>query len=380
MAAAAGPERTEIRETFFPAEWYPQSGVQLTWPHAATDWAPILADIDETYVRMALEVLAGNEHLLIVTPEPERIRAIVHERIPTRFTPHIRYFRCPTNDTWARDHAFLTVVTTGGPRLMDYRFNGWGMKFAADSDNLICRRMAGVADTAGSTTDAGGGSDTDADATPPLRGLYSGQQDLVLEGGSVESDGCGTLLTTEACLLSPNRNPHLTRHDIEARLKRDLCADRVLWLTHGHLIGDDTDSHIDTLARFCSTTAIAYVAPPADTADPHHDDLAAMQDELRGLRTATGKPYDLIPLPMPDPVCDPDDGHRLPATYANFLILNKAVLMPTYAQPDNDALAHRRLAQAFPRKAIIDIDARTLVRQHGSIHCSAMQFPVGVMA
>ena len=352
----------EVRQNFFPAEWYPQSGVQLTWPHAATDWAYVLDEVEAVYVRMALEILMQNELLLIVTPEPERIRAIIHERIPTRFTPQIRYFCCPTNDTWARDHAFLTLVTTSGPRLLDYRFNGWGMKFAADEDNQICRRMAAEKDT-----------------------LFTEKchvadcQDFVLEGGSIESDGCGTILTTSACLLSPNRNESLSRRDIEARLLHDLCAERVLWLEHGHLIGDDTDSHVDTLARFCSPRTIAYVAPPADIADPHYADLCAMQEELRALRTADVEPYTLVPLPLPAPVLDPDDGHRLPATYANFLILNNAVLLPTYGQPETDEQAHRLLAQAFPKRAIIDIDARVLVRQHGSIHCSAMQFPVGTM-
>jgi len=358
-----GPEQTEIRKTFFPAEWYPQRGIQLTWPHAGTDWAPILHDVDAVYIRMSLEILSQNERLLIVTPEPDRIRGLMHERIPTRLLPHVSYFECPTDDTWARDHAFLTVITTAGPRLMDYCFNGWGMKFAASRDNMICRRMASC------------GSDGIVDVGQTVKGLYADCLDFVLEGGSIESDGQGTLLTTSACLLSPNRNESLTREDIEARLCRDLFADRVLWLGHGHLAGDDTDSHIDTLARFCSPTKIAYVAPPSDSSDEHHDDLAAMQEELRTLRTADGKPYELVPLPLPHPVCDPDDGHRLPATYANFLILNHAVLLPTYGQPDNDSLAHRQLAAAFPRHDIIDIDARVLVRQHGSIHCSAMQYP-----
>ena len=363
MPQQAGPEQTEIRQTSFPAEWYPQRGIQLTWPHAGTDWAPILADVDAVYVRMALEILSQNERLLIVTPEPERIKALVHQRIPTRLTPHITYFECPTDDTWARDHAFLTIVTTAGPRLLDYRFNGWGMKFASALDNMICRRMVS-ADGSGNV-----------DVGQVVRGQYACCQDFVLEGGSIESDGQGTLLTTSACLLSPNRNEPLTRDEIEARLRRDLFADRVLWLEHGHLAGDDTDSHIDTLARFCSPTRIAYVAPPADSGDEHFDDLVAMQEELRNLRTAEGQPYELVPLPLPDPVLDPDDGHRLPATYANFLILNRAILMPTYGQPDNDPLAHRRLAAAFPKHDVIDIDARVLVRQHGSIHCSAMQFP-----
>lgn len=369
LGQPAGPELTEIRQTFLPAEWHPQSGIQLTWPHAATDWAPYLREVDDVYIHIALEILAQNELLLIVTPESERIKALIHERIPTRFTPHIRYFSCPTDDTWARDHAFITVLTTAGPRLIDFRFNGWGMKFPAANDNQICRNIAET--------------NVDAEGTGSIfepRCRFMQCQDFVLEGGSIESDGCGTILTTEACLLSPNRNPQFSRETIEARLHHDLFAERILWLKHGHLIGDDTDSHIDTLARFCSPTSIAYVAPPADTTDPQYDDLAAMHEELRALTTSDGKPYELIPLPCPTPLLDPEDGHRLPATYANFLILNAAILLPTYGQPENDELAHRQLAKAFPRRAIIDIDSRTLVRQHGSIHCSTMQFPTGVLA
>ena len=135
-------EETELRDTFFPAEWHPQSGVQLTWPHAATDWKDILGDVDDCYVRIAYEILNHGERLLIVTPEPERIQSLLAERLPARLLSDVRYFECPTNDTWARDHAFLTLVTPDGPRLMDFCFNGWGNKFPADLDNNINRRLA----------------------------------------------------------------------------------------------------------------------------------------------------------------------------------------------------------------------------------------------
>ena len=201
-------EQTEVRGTFFPSEWHPQSGVQLTWPHAGTDWAPLLAEADDCFVHIALEVLLRNEIVLVVTPEPERVKALMHERIPARLLPLVRYFECPTNDTWARDHAFLTLLTEDGPRLLDFQFNGWGMKFPAELDNQICRRMA------------------DFESLPPigedgegsfLHGSYEPHLDFVFEGGSVETDGKGTLLVTSQCLLSPNRNPSFSRQEIEER-------------------------------------------------------------------------------------------------------------------------------------------------------------------
>ena len=346
-------EQMELRGTFFPAEWYPQSGIQLTWPHADTDWAPLLSQADDCFVHIALEILLHDELVLIVTPEPERVKALLHERIPFRLLPHVRYFECPTNDTWARDHGFLTLVTEEGPRLLDFQFNGWGKKFPAELDNQICRRLAGS-----------------------LHGSYESHLDFVLEGGSIESDGRGTLLVTSECLLSPNRNPSLTRKEIEDRLLHDFHAQNVLWLDHGFLEGDDTDSHIDTLARFCPNDTIAYVQC-TDPQDPHYEELKAMEEQLKTISPTID--YRLIPLPLPAPIFDPEDGHRLPATYANFLIINRAVLLPTYGQPDNDELARRQLQKAFPRYDIAPVDCRVLIRQHGSLHCSTMQFPLGVL-
>ncbi len=369
LANQAGPEQTEIRSTFFPAEWHPQSGVQLTWPHAATDWAPILAEVDACYVSIALEILAHGERLLIVTPEPERVKALLHERIPSRFLAHVAYFECPTNDTWARDHAFLTLLTEAGPRLLDFRFNGWGDKFPAELDNAINSKIVNSSNSL-------------------LKGTYESHLDFVFEGGSIESDGRGILMTTSECLLSSNRNPSFTRDQIEQRLLHYFHAERVLWLDHGYLAGDDTDSHIDTLARFCPNATIAYVQC-TDPTDEHYEALRAMEDQLRSFTlspisstlgdSAAEEGFRLIPLPLPSPIFDPDDGHRLPATYANFLVINNAVLMPTYGQPENDEQARRQLQKAFPKYDIVPIDCRVLIRQHGSLHCSTMQYPVGVM-
>lgn len=368
-------EETHLRSTFFPAEWHPQSGVQLTWPHANTDWADLLPEVDNCFVHIAFEILNHDERLLIVTPEPDRIQTLLAERLPARLLPAVCYFECPTNDTWARDHAFLTLISPDGPLLLDFQFNGWGKKFPADLDNQICRRMANEVNEADGVNGANGSS--------LLRGIYEPHLDFVFEGGSIESDGCGTLMTTSECLLSPHRNPGLTREQIEQRLLHYFHAERVLWLDYGYLAGDDTDSHIDTLARFCPGGTIAYIQC-TDPADEHYESLRAMEEQLRTFCVLGASPdevssYQLIPLPLPSPIFDPDDGHRLPATYANFLILNSAVLLPTYGQPANDDLARSQLQRAFPRHEIVPVDCRVLIRQHGSLHCSTMQFPVGVM-
>ena len=304
-----------------PAEWEPQSGVQLTWPHADTDWAPMLDDILSVYEEMAREI-RKRESLLIVPP--------------------------PSNDTWARDHGFITLVDDrGGIRLLDFCFNGWGEKFPADIDNTLNRRIY----------DEG-----------HVRGEYVDHLDFVLEGGSIESDGKGTIFTTACCLLAPHRNQPLTEQQIEERLKEWLCADRVVWLRHGSLLGDDTDGHIDTLVRICPDDTLLYTG-----GDDDHPDLALMEEELRTLRTLDGKAYRLLRLPLPRPIYD--EGERLPATYANFLVINGAVLVPTYAQPDLDAKAMRLVGEAFPGRDIVGIDCRAVIRQHGSLHCCTMQYP-----
>lgn len=350
-----GPELTEIRSTHLPAEWYPQCAVQLTWPHAGTDWAPVLKDVTRCYIQMAMQI-ASRERLLIVTPEPDQVQALLTEQLPKQVCRQITYCRMPTDDTWARDHGFITLLTEKGTRLLDFKFNGWGDKFPAEQDNHICRNLM-------------------------LQGIFKGEYedhlDFVLEGGSIESDGQGTILTTSQCLLAPHRNQPLTQADIEKRLLSYLHAERILWLDHGYLAGDDTDSHIDTLARFCPNNTIAYVQC-TDTEDEHYTELHLMEEQLQSFRTLGDEPYNLIPLPMAPRRFD-EDGQRLPSTYANFLIINKAVLMPSYGDYELDRLAHSQLAKAFPKHEIVEIDSQTLILQHGSLHCSAMQFPVGAL-
>lgn len=350
------PDTALMHRTLAP-EWARQSGIQLTWPHADTDWAYMLPEVTECYLRLAFEI-ATRQPLLIVAPNVEQVKALIDERLPQRATDNTRYFSCPTNDTWARDHGFLTVMSSTGPELLDFRFNGWGGKFEATLDNAINQRLV-------------------ASECPVLKGKYVDCLDFELEGGSIEVDGQGTLLTTSECLLNPNRNAQLDKAHKEALLKERLGVDRILWLDHGYLAGDDTDSHIDTLARLCPNNTIAYVHC-TDSTDEHYAALQAMEQQLLTFTTIEGKPYRLIALPMADAIYDAENGERLPATYANYLIMNEAVLYPTYAQPENDQKAAAALRQAFPDRDIIGVDCRALIRQHGSLHCVTMQYPWGV--
>jgi agmatine/peptidylarginine deiminase len=300
--------------------------VQLTWPHKDTDWAPILPEITAVYEEMAREI-RKREPLLIVDE-------IAH------------------NDTWARDHGFITVEETDSRRtqkellLLDFKFNGWGEKFEAALDNQINRHLyeQGL-----------------------VRGRYEDHLDFVLEGGSIESDGKGTVFTTTCCLTAPHRNQPLTTAEIEDRLKTWLGAERIVWLNHGSLIGDDTDGHIDTLVRICPDDTLLYIG-----SDDDHPDLRLMEEELKALRTLDGNDYRLLKLPLPRPIFD--NGERLPATYANYLVMNGAVLVPTYRQPDLDAEAMSIISQAFPQREIVGIDCYAVIKQHGSLHCCTMQY------
>ena len=322
-----------------PAEWEPQSMVQLTWPHAKTDWAPMLDEITETYEEMAREI-SKREPLLIVAPK--NVGSTVNYQLST----------INSNDTWARDHGFITLVDDqGNARLLDFCFNGWGEKFESELDNAINRRIY----------DEG-----------KVKGEYVDCLDFVLEGGSIESDGQGTIFTTSCCLLAPHRNQPMTKAEIEARLKRDLCAERVLWIDYGHLVGDDTDGHIDTLVRIAPNDTLLYIGCDDET-DEHYEDLKKMEEQLKTFRTMAGEPYKLVKLPMPRAIFD--EGERLPATYANYLIMNGAVLVPTYNQPDLDAEALRLIGEAHKGREVVGIDCRSIIKQHGSLHCCTMQYP-----
>ena len=342
------------RDYTLPAEWHRQSSIQLTWPHAETDWQPYLDEIEETFVQIA-KAVTQYENLIIAAKQPDTVRTLLEESLTEEEMLRVRLYECDNDDTWARDHAFITLVSTqkGVPcRLLDFHFNGWGKKFDAEKDNSINHTLSNIGAF-------GNAVRVDCD-------------DFVLEGGSIESDGKGTILTTSQCLLAPNRNEPMTRGDIEATLKERLCARKIVWLNHGTLIGDDTDGHIDTIARLCPDDTIVYVGCD-DASDPQYDDFKALERQLQTVTNADGKAFRLMRLPMPKAILF--DGERLPATYANFLILNGAVIVPTYNQAENDAKAMSVIAAAFPSYDIIGIDASVIIRQHGSIHCLTMQFP-----
>ena len=346
---------------YLPSEWHKQVAVQLTWPHAKTDWAPYLEDIVRMEVRMADEI-TKREDLIIATPEKDAVRKLLAAQLSEQQLNRVKIVEMPTDDTWARDHGAITLLPriedgekTGKNILLDFCFNGWGKKFPADNDKRITQNL-----------NCSGAFEDYYDY------VIKDQLDFVLEGGSIESDGKGTVFTTSQCLLAPNRNQPLSKEGIEDYLKKVLCAKRIVWLEHGNLIGDDTDGHIDTIVRIAPDDTILYVKC-YDEKDEQFEDFDALEAQLKCLRTKEGKPYRLLPLPMPKAMYDEDD--RLPATYANFLIINGAVLVPTYNQPDLDKKAINIIRQAFPDREIIGIDAQVAVRQHGSLHCLTMQFP-----
>ncbi len=340
---------------YLPPEWAPQSGVMLTWPHPHGDWARRLPQVEPVFTAIARHI-SRHEQVLICCYD-ERHREHVENLLSADgVDPRAVVLRVvPSNDTWARDHGPITVLCHNEPLLLDFGFNGWGGKYGYELDNAITRRLYDLG-TFGAT---------------PLQSV-----DLILEGGSIEVDGAGSLLTTSRCLCAPTRNPRFDRKQLEAHLKELLGLNRVLWLEHGHLAGDDTDSHIDTLARYCDVRTIAYVSCD-DRGDPHYADLKAMEEELMRFTAADGQPYRLVALPWPRAIHD-EDGRRLPATYANFLIINGAVLVPTYRDPA-DATALARLQQCFPDRTVIGIDCLPLLYQYGSLHCVTMQLPAGVL-
>ena len=339
---------------FLPPEWVPQQAVLLTWPHPESDWQPILDRVEPVFVAIGRAV-SQHEELIVSCLNDAHMEHV------EKLLKHggadmdkVSLFPVPSNDSWVRDHGPITVMRNGQRILLDYQFNGWGNKYEAGLDNRLSIRLHEMG---------------------AFHGLPMETQALILEGGSIEVDSRGTLLTTTECLLSPERNPQYSRTEIEELLKGQLGVERILWLEHGQLIGDDTDGHVDTLARFCDDRTIAYVSCD-DELDLHFASLKAMEQELKQLTDAEGSPYRLVPLPLPAAQYD-DDGQRLPATYANFLIINDAVLLPTYADP-LDAIAIERLAECFPEREIIAIDARALIHQFGSIHCVTMQLPAAM--
>lgn len=324
-----------------PAEWELQSGIMLVFPHPHSDWNPYLEEATACFVTLA-KTIARFETCLIVCDSIPRIMPFLGD------CHNMRLIELQSNDTWCRDFGPITVVQDGNPVLLDFIFNGWGNKFDASKDDAMTSQLYAKG-TLGSA---------------PLKSI-----DFVLEGGSIDSNGSGTVLTTSACLLEPNRNPELTQAHIEQHFNTWFGAKQILWLDNGYLAGDDTDSHIDMLARFVSPNHIVYVEC-TDKNDEHYDALDSMKRQLESFINPEGQPFELTPLPFPEAICK--EGERLPASYANFLIINGAVLVPLYGVLQ-DKGAMEIFVHLFPEREVIGIDCRVLIRQHGSLHCSTMQ-------
>ena len=336
-----------------PAEWEPQAGVVIAWPHEGTDWSPRLERIESAYVGLAAAIARFEPVVVCVANASVRDRASRALAAAGVAAGRVRFVDVEYDDTWLRDSGPLTTSDGHAFRLLDFRFTGWGGKYGAERDDRVIETLV-------------------------ARGLFRAAAheriDWALEGGAIESDGKGTILTTWRCLHQ--RHPEMERDEMTRRLSEAFGADRVLWLDHGYLEGDDTDAHIDTLARFAPGDAIVFQACD-DMADPHYDQLARMREELTALRTADGRPYTLHALPWARAIVD--DGRRLAASYANYLIVNGGVIVPAYGDPQ-DARAAAIIADAHPGREIVPVDARPLIWQNGSVHCLTMQIPKGALA
>jgi agmatine/peptidylarginine deiminase len=335
-----------------PAEWEPQAAVLIAWPHAGTDWAERLAAVETTYVALAAAVTRFQSLIIVVADAALQARVEAQLLGAHVDLARVRFVELPYDDTWLRDSGPITLK--GGNtrfQLTDFRFTGWGGKFGAEQDDALIAGLvhAGVFGHAAHK-----------------------RIDWALEGGGIESDGAGSVLTTWCCLVQ--RHPEQSREEMSAILRDSLHAARVLWLDYGYLEGDDTDAHIDTLARFAPGERIVFQACD-DASDPHHDELQRMGAELAALRTVDGRPYELYPLPWAKPILD--EGRRLAASYANYLIVNGAVLVPAYGDPADDEAA-RIIGIAHPGREIVQVPCRPLIWQNGSLHCITMQLPAGL--
>lgn len=341
---------------FLPPEWASQSAVMLTWPHTESYWADTQDKIDEVFTKTAFEIAKRQKVLVTCLNEAHEVH------IRTLLTKagvnldNVAIYRVRANDIWVRDHGPITVVENDEPLLLDFTFTGWGYKYPAEHDNVLTANLHAL------------------NAFP---GIPIQKIDLALEGGGIEVDGKGALMTTKSCLLSKKRNPTLSQNDIENCLKNSFGVERVFWLENGELEGDDTDGHIDTIARFTDPYTICYVSCD-DKNDSHYETFKSLEEELKTLKNCEGHPYRLVPLPWPKARYADFDGRRLPVTYANFLIINDAVLVPTYEDArDSDAMAI--IAECFPDREIVAIPSLPVVQWYGSIHCMTMQLPRGVL-
>ncbi|MEM7574281.1 MAG: agmatine deiminase family protein [Bacteroidota bacterium] len=328
----------------WPAEWEPQAAVLFSFPNSTGNWGGQLLAASQEIAEL-IAITAQFVKVIVVCGDPNWAANY------SELLAAAKLVEIPTNDCWIRDFGPLSVEASASIKLLDYRFNGWGRKYPAQQDDRVTARLW---------------------AKRELGPNHLQCLDTVLEGGSIETDGRGTILTTTSCLLHPQRNPALSKQRIEQLLKNQLGASRVVWLDHGHLIGDDTDGHIDTLVRFCDPKTIAYVACD-DRSDLHYGPLQKMQAELK----QAFPEHQLVPLPFVPALYHPENGRRLPATYANFLISNGVVLLPTYGV-STDKAAIKVLESLFPEREIVPLSSRAIIHQNGSFHCLSMQLPLSI--
>lgn len=338
----------------FPAEWEPQAAVVIAWPHHSGDFVNLQA-VEGNYQAFAAAI-SRFEPLVIVCKDAQH-QELIQNQLSGHVGDNVRYVQADYNDIWLRDTVFLTMQwehPKAKLQMVNFRFNGWGNKYPHAADDALNLALF---------------------AHPIFKGHPTATVDLVLEGGSVESDGLGAVMTTKNCLFNPNRNPDLSHDAIAGQVQNYLGAKRILWVEQDNLAGDDTDAHIDTLARFCDANTIAYTSCD-DPGNDHYQSLKNMEAQLKAFRTEAGEAYKLVALPLPRPIAD-EDGKPLPANYSNFLIINGAVLVPVYDDP-MDQVAMERIAGCFPDREIVAVPARALVHQYGSLHCASMQVPAFV--
>lgn len=339
----------------WPAEWAPQDGILLAWPHEGTDWASTLDAVERAYVGL-VGAIARFESAIVCVADA-RIQARARHLLDAAGTPEdrVRFVRVDYDDTWLRDSGPITLTDGVRFRMLDFHFTGWGGKFDAARDDRLVAQLF----------DAG-----------LFRNSERARIDWALEGGGIEGDGIDTVLSTTRCLAQ--RHPHLPRNELVKRLSLHLNVGRVHLLEYGYLEGDDTDAHIDTLARFAAEDHIVYQGCD-DRDDANFDELQKMAQELSMLRRADGPHYRVTALPWAGRIHNAE-GRRLAASYANFLIVNGAVLVPAYGDGACDARAAETLQSVFPAHEIVPVPCRALIEQNGSLHCATMQLPRGVLA
>lgn len=339
------------RRFAMPAEWSPHQATWISWPHKEESWPGKFERVEPVMVRF-VQALSAHELVRINVLDERHERHVALKLDGVANAGNVRFHRFPTNDAWCRDHGAIFVTREHEGRVegkaLDFRFNSWGGKYPPfDLDDAIPPQMAAAL------------------------GIECESVDVVLEGGSVEVNGCGALLTTEQCLLHPNRNPSLSKSDIEAVLRDKLGVSEVFWLGDG-IVGDDTDGHVDDLTRFVAEDTVVTVVEQ-NTNDENHDALAENRDRLDAIRLADGRRLTVHEMQMPAPVVW--EGDRLPASYANFYIGNRTVIMPAFNDPADEP-ARQVLAGCFPDREVVAIDCTDLVLGLGTFHCLTQQVPV----